>query len=99
MISAQLREATLEVDLAALRHNLRTQLKQIPGAQVLAVVKANAYGNGLIPVATCLNSEPGIAGFCVAMLDEGRQLRDVGTMIPICLVRWVCICWAITFGW
>lgn len=78
MISAQLREATLEVDLAALRHNLRTQLKQIPGAQVLAVVKANAYGNGLIPVATCLNSEPGIAGFCVAMLDEGRQLRDVG---------------------
>ena len=49
MISAQLRDAKVVVDLAALKHNFRTQLAQLPaGSQILPVVKANAYGNGVV---------------------------------------------------
>ena len=79
MISAQLRDANLVVNLAALRHNLKTQIAKLPaGSRILPVVKANAYGNGLVPVVNSLKDEPGVAGFCVAILDEGLRLRDEG---------------------
>lgn len=79
MISAQLRDANLVVNLAALRHNLKTQVAKLPaGSRILPVVKANAYGNGLVPVVNSLKNEPEVAGFCVALLDEGLRLRDEG---------------------
>lgn len=79
MISAQLRDAKVVVDLAALKHNFRTQLAQLPaGSQILPVVKANAYGNGLVPVVNALKDEPAVSGFCVALLDEGLALRAAG---------------------
>ena len=52
MISAQLRDAAMIVDLKALKHNIKQQQAALPaGSRILAVVKADAYGHGAVPVA------------------------------------------------
>lgn len=78
MISGRLRDTELVVDLSALKHNIHEQQKKLDkDNRILAVVKANAYGNGLVPVAQAAQ-EAGAAGFCVAILDEALELRDNG---------------------
>ena len=68
----------LIVDLDALRHNIQEQKKALPAnSRILAVVKANAYGNGLVPVAQAAMTS-GASGLCVAILDEALDLRDNG---------------------
>ena len=56
----------------------KNRKKVLPeNSKILAVVKANAYGNGLIPVTqTAMTS--GASGLCVAILDEALELRDNG---------------------
>jgi alanine racemase len=68
--------AWIEVDLAAIRYNLQ-QVRQFlgQGVQVLAVVKANAYGHGLVPVARAL-VEAGADLLAVASVTEGVLLRQ-----------------------
>ncbi|MBI3614886.1 MAG: alanine racemase [Candidatus Omnitrophica bacterium] len=68
----------IEVDLAAVRHNLR-QIRQLigPRVQILAVVKANAYGHGLAPVAEALVDSKA-DGLGVASVREGVALREHG---------------------
>lgn len=63
------------VGLSALRHNLAAVRRTAPSARVLAVVKANAYGHGLVPVARALGDSD---GFAVARLDEALLLRRAG---------------------
>ncbi|HET6384494.1 MAG TPA: alanine racemase [Armatimonadota bacterium] len=72
----------LEVDLAAIRNNLALIRKEVaPGAAVIAVVKANAYGHGLAAVG--IEAErAGAASLGVALVDEGVQLREAGVRIP-----------------
>lgn len=78
MRSARLRNTDLRVNLGALKHNLKVQREALmPGSRIFAVVKANAYGNGLVPVAQTL-AGVGADGFCVALLDEALELRDNG---------------------
>ena len=78
MISGRLRKTYLKVNLGALRGNIAAQQAALPaGSKILAVVKANAYGNGLVLVAQAALSA-GAAGTCVAILDEGLELRDQG---------------------
>lgn len=85
MRSARLRNTDLRVDLGSLRHNLKAQREALmPGSRIFAVVKANAYGNGLVPVAQTL-AGAGADGFCVALLDEALELRDNG-IEPMILV-------------
>jgi len=76
----------VEVDLGAVRHNLRVLCDLIgPACSVWAVVKANAYGHGAVPVArTAL--EGGAAGLAVASLGEAVQLRRAGLAAPILLL-------------
>ena len=72
-----------EVDLGALRRNYR-QLRQrlSPGGKYLAVVKADAYGHGAVPVARVLQEEG--ADWCgVASLEEGEELRQGGITRPV----------------
>lgn len=66
------------IDLEALRHNCRT-IKQamLPSQRMLAVVKADAYGHGAIPVSYCLQAE-GVQDFGVARVEEGVTLRKAG---------------------
>jgi alanine racemase len=63
------------IDLSALAHNL-SQIKRYlsPGCDIMAVVKANAYGHGAVETAQAL-SRQGIERFAVASLDEGIILR------------------------
>jgi alanine racemase len=65
----------LTVDLGAIRRNARTLLRVLEGAQLWAVVKANAYGHGAIDVAGALMDE-GAGALCVATVAEGLELRQ-----------------------
>lgn len=68
-------KAILEVDLAAIQANFRTMREIVdPAATVAAVVKSDAYGLGLLPVARALQNA-GCDFFFVANLDEGARLR------------------------
>ncbi len=71
------------VDLAALAHNL-SRIKQYlsPGCEVMAVVKANAYGHGALETVQALTRQ-GIGRFAVASLDEGIALRQAGLSASI----------------
>ncbi|MCL5265615.1 MAG: alanine racemase [Chloroflexi bacterium] len=77
-----------EIDLDAVAHNVR-ELKQLIGsAELLAVVKANAYGHGAVMVAkTAL--ENGAKWLGVACTDEGVQLRQAGFACPILVFGYV----------
>ena len=71
------------IDLAALAHNL-SQIKRYlsPSCEVMAVVKANAYGHGAVETAQALSSQ-GVGRFAVASLDEGIALRHAGLSASI----------------
>ena len=74
------------IDTAALRANLEAVRARAPGAKVMAVVKANAYGHGLIMTAVGL---PGADAYAVARLEEGIMLREAGITRPIILLEGV----------
>ncbi|HET6465795.1 MAG TPA: alanine racemase [Nitrospiria bacterium] len=72
-----------EIDLDAFRQNLRWVRHRIgPQRALLAVVKANAYGHGIIPVSQAAVSE-NIQGLGVAFVEEGMQIRRAGITAPI----------------
>ena len=72
-----------EVDLGALEFNYRQIKKRIPeGVKVLAVVKADAYGHGAIPVSLRLEKS-GVEYLGVAIPEEGVELRKGGVKAPI----------------
>ena len=74
------------IDTGALRHNLQTIRARAGGARILAVVKANAYGHGLVQTALALAQAD---GFAVARLEEGITLREHGVSRPVVLLEGV----------
>lgn len=76
------RTTWIEVSRAALRNNLAQVQRIARGAPVMAVVKANAYGHGAVPVARTLQ-EAGAHSFAVACLGEALELRGGGISAPI----------------
>ena len=76
------RPTRAEVNLEALRHNLRVTRRHAGGAKVWAVLKADAYGHGAPAVARTLERAK-IDGFCVALLEEAVELREAGIVAPI----------------
>ena len=74
------------IDASALRHNVRIIRERARGARVMAVVKANAYGHGLVPTALALAE---VDAFAVARLEEGLALRAQGVTHPIVLLEGV----------
>lgn len=74
---ASLRPTRAEILLDAIGHNLRVVRGAAGGCKVLAVVKADAYGHGVVPVARRLQAE-GVDGFGVALAEEGLELREAG---------------------
>ncbi len=83
-------QAWADVDLDAYRENIRTLAALAPDAQLMAVVKANAYGHGLAPVARTAR-EAGADWLGVATLDEALALRAAGDEGPL-------LCWLATPG-
>ena len=71
------------IRLGAIRHNFQTIKESVPGVRVMAVIKANAYGHGLLPVARRLG---GADCFAVARLSEAADLRAAGIDTPIALL-------------
>jgi len=77
-MSYQQRPTRAEIDLAAIRHNFQQAQKLAgPERHVLAVVKADAYGHGAVPVARELEAA-GAGHFGVALVEEGCELRAAG---------------------
>jgi alanine racemase len=74
------------IETRALRHNLNTIRERARRARVMAVVKANAYGHGLVPTALSLAEAD---AFAVARLEEGLALRAAGITQPIVLLEGV----------
>jgi alanine racemase len=74
-----------EVDLAALRGNLRLLRAAAAGAPMMAVVKADAYGHGAVPVARAL-AGAGVESLGVATVEEGRELRAAGIAAPVLMM-------------
>jgi alanine racemase len=64
----------LTIDLGALRHNVRRLLEALGGAELWAVVKANAYGHGALECARAA-LEAGATALCVATVAEALELR------------------------
>lgn len=77
--------AWVEVNLDQLRQNLRNLIDLIKPAKVCPVVKAEAYGHGLIPVAIALEEEA-IWGVAVVTPQEGVRVRRAGFQKPILVV-------------
>lgn len=69
--------ATVVVDLAAIRHNVETLRAAAPGAQLMAVVKADGYGHGLVPSARAALAG-GATWLGTAQQGEAVALRDAG---------------------
>jgi alanine racemase len=79
--SITVRSTVAEVRRSALLHNLHEIRRTAPDAQVMAMVKANAYGHGMIEVAHVI--EPAVDFFGVAVMSEGLALRSYGITKPI----------------
>lgn len=72
------------INLSALRHNFQVLQQKAANSKILAVIKANAYGHGMIKVAETLQ---GADAFGVARLNEALILRDAGIDKPIVLLE------------
>jgi len=76
--------AELTIDLDALRNNVAALAALASPARYFAVVKADAYGHGLVRVALAL--APHVAGFCVYRTGEAVRLRDAGIDRPLLIL-------------
>ncbi len=73
-----------EIKISALQHNLQQARQAAPDSNVIAVIKANAYGHGMSLVAHALNNAD---AFAVASIEEAINLRESGIHQPIILLE------------
>lgn len=78
------RPISAQINLAALRHNLSIVRQYAKHSRIMAVIKANAYGHGLIRVAKTLHE---IDAFALLELEAAIQLREIGIHQPILLLE------------
>ncbi len=74
------RAAKVGIDLSALQHNFQQAKKVATSSNIMPVIKANAYGHGLLQVADALQQAD---GFAVAQITEAIALREHGIVKPI----------------
>ena len=74
------RAAKITIDLLALKHNFKQVQKYSANSNIMPVIKANAYGHGMLQVADALDQAN---GFAVAQLCEAIELRNHGVSKPI----------------
>ncbi len=72
------------IHLAALKHNLAAVRSHAPASRVLAIIKANAYGHGLVRAAAAL---AGADGFGLLELEAAVALREAGVRQRIVLLE------------
>jgi alanine racemase len=76
--------AIAQIDLAALHHNFQQVRQHAPNSKIMAMIKSNGYGHGLVPVAKAL---PTADAFGVACLEEALALRNSKISQPIVIMR------------
>jgi alanine racemase len=74
--------AWADVDLGAIGHNVAQLCSAVAPSGVWAVVKADGYGHGAVEVARA-TLDAGAQGLCVALVEEGAELREAGIDAPI----------------
>lgn len=80
------------VDLEAIRHNIKEEMGVVrPGTKIMAIVKANAYGHGAIPVSKALYDL--VDGYGVATAEEAIELREAGIDKMILILGYTPIGW------
>lgn len=79
------RPSRIEIDRAAIAHNIQELTQRIP-QDIMAVVKANAYGHGAVEVAN-IALQNGATMLGVALLEEAIELRDAGIEAPILVME------------
>lgn len=77
-----MRPTFAEVDLSAITYNLQQIENKVAPAKIMAVVKANGYGHGMLEVARAALKQ-GVSYLGVALLEEGEQLRQAGIDAPV----------------
>ncbi|HXW32970.1 MAG TPA: alanine racemase [Acidimicrobiales bacterium] len=83
--TASHRPVWAEIDLSAIGQNVRSLCRLVAPSKLCAVVKADAYGHGAVPVARAV-LDAGGTWLAVAMVEEGASLRDAGIDSPILLL-------------
>ena len=73
------------IDLHALRENYQLAKQRAANSRAFAVIKANAYGHGMLTIANALSLEAD--GFAVACVDEAVSLREAGILLPILVLE------------
>ena len=76
----------IDINAANLRHNVAQISKRVAGRPILAVIKNNAYGMGLVEAARLLAALEPVAGLAVVKMHEAMTLRDQGIRKPILLM-------------
>ena len=79
------RSASVEIDFNALKHNLSVVRQFSSNAKIVAVIKANAYGHGMLAVADYLMNS--VDAFAVACLQEAEYLRGKGVQAPLVILQ------------
>jgi alanine racemase len=83
-LSPMVRPTRAEIDLGAVVHNIRLLGELVgPKTRVFAVIKADAYGHGAVPVARVLAHKSTASGLAVSLSEEGFELREAGIPGPI----------------
>ncbi len=80
-----MKPATAKISSVALKHNIQTIKQKAPNSKIIAVVKANAYGHGVVFVSSAV--EKMVDCFGVARLEEALRLRSNGITKPILLLE------------
>lgn len=89
MVVAYHRPTKAIIHKDAIKENVANELARMPeGKELFAVVKANGYGHGAVETATAAVAG-GASGFCVAIIDEGIELREAGFTQPILVLNMV----------
>lgn len=81
------RAAWIEVDLKAIRQNIRNIKALVGDTKIMAVVKADAYGHGAVEISR-VALEEGVYALAVSNLDEAIELREANINCPILILGW-----------
>ncbi len=92
--SAQSREVSrssaldpwVEINRDHLAHNVAEVSRVASGRPILAVIKNNGYGHGVVPIAQALSASPHVRGLAVVKLQEAMAIRDAGVKAPVLLM-------------
>lgn len=86
------RDTIIEVDLNAVKHNVKEFKKRVNDENIamMAAVKANGYGHGAVEVAKAA-IEVGINQLAVAFVDEAIELREAGINVPILILGYTSV--------